>query len=76
MIRAHTTSSVKLFGQPDTGKVEKAINHTQPGRVRWRASSWPAQFYQSDNQEMMLPGEQVSVVGRDGITLLVEKLVK
>ena len=73
MIRANATSSVKLFGQPGTGKVEKEINHTQPGRVKWRASSWPAQFYQTDNQEMILPGEQVSVVGRHGITLLVER---
>lgn len=73
MIRANTTSSVKLFGQPGTGKVEQEINHTHPGRVKWRASSWPAQLHQTDTKEMILPGEQVSVVGRHGITLLVEK---
>ena len=73
MVRSNTTSSVKLFRQPGTGKVEKTINHTHPGRVKWRASSWPAQFYQTDSKEMILPGEPVSVVGRQGITLLVEK---
>ena len=70
-MRSNFTSSVKLFKKPGNGQVKETINQDQPGRVKWKASYWPAQFYQTEAHVSILPGEQVQVVGRQGITLLV-----
>ena len=70
-MRSNSTSSVKLFKKPDYGQVKETINQARPGRVKWKSSYWPAQFYQTEAHVSILPGEQVQVVGRQGITLLV-----
>jgi len=60
-----------LFPGNVYGLVEKPITATQTGRVRFQGSSWKARFY-SFNTPPITGGESVRVVGRQGITLLVE----
>jgi uncharacterized protein (DUF697 family) len=62
---------IKLFSSIGTGIVEKTITPTQPGRIKYQASYWPARLYSKDEQVTLLPDDPVSVVGRQGITLLV-----
>lgn len=67
-----TPGRVALFAKPGVGEVVRAISSSQRGRVKFRASFWPAKFYaNSSEDEQVLPLEQVTVVGIDGITLLV-----
>jgi membrane protein implicated in regulation of membrane protease activity len=51
--------------------VEQQITTTQPGRVKHQGTYWPAELYQPDRPIIILPGNTVSIVGIQGITLLV-----
>ena len=63
---------IALFAQPGIGEVVQPISAKQRGRVKFKASFWPAKFYaELAADERALPLEQVMVVGIDGITLLV-----
>lgn len=55
----------------DRAIVAKAICLDHPGRVRYEATWWPAQCYQSVELQ---PGDEVRVIGICNITLLVEPL--
>lgn len=66
-----TSPAVKLFPGNVYGTVEKPITATQTGRVRFQGSSWKARFYHPD-YPTVVGGESVKVIGRQGITLLVE----
>lgn len=66
-----TSPVVKLFPLAVYGIVEKTITATQTGRVRFQGSSWKARFYHPD-YPAAVSGESVKIVGRQGITLLVE----
>ncbi|MCG8361720.1 MAG: NfeD family protein [Pseudanabaenales cyanobacterium] len=59
----------------DTARVEKTITPGCGGRVYFQATYWPARFYQSDCQLTVLPGDLVTIVGRQGLTLLVKPKV-
>jgi len=61
----------ELLPQPLPGKVEKMITPNRPGRVKFQATFWNAEFYYSECQVAVLSGMSVNVVGRRGITLLV-----
>lgn len=69
-----TPERIELFAQPGLGEVVQLITPNRRGRVKYRASFWPARFY-PDTQRQAEPSEQVVVVGRDGITLLVTPVV-
>jgi membrane protein implicated in regulation of membrane protease activity len=56
---------------PVRGVLEAGIGPYQRGRVRCMGSSWPAQFYQRDCETTVTTNQQVNVVARRGITLLV-----
>jgi hypothetical protein len=62
---------VTLFPKVEMGRVEKTITTVQAGRVRFQGSYWPAQFYNSDFHVAVNPDDLVTIVGRQGITLLV-----
>lgn len=66
-----TSPVVKLFPEIVYGIVEKPIASTQTGRVRFQGSTWKARFYSSDSPTAVC-GDSVKILGRQGITLLVE----
>ncbi|NEP49020.1 MAG: hypothetical protein F6K65_09400 [Moorea sp. SIO3C2] len=70
MINVQAPDSI-LFPQPGVGKVERTITPTKPGRVKFKATYWPARLCDHDSQVTLVPDDQVTVVGRHGITLLV-----
>lgn len=59
------------FPQPGCGIVEETITPNQPGRVRFQATSWPARLYNWEDQVTLVADDQVDVVARQNITLLV-----
>jgi membrane protein implicated in regulation of membrane protease activity len=61
---------IELFTRPEIGEVVQAIAPNQRGRIKFRASFWPARFY-TESAFPAMPSEQVTVIGREGITLLV-----
>lgn len=65
------TGTVKMFPQPLLGIVEQAIAYNQRGRVKFDGTYWPARFYNPDCQATVSPNQFVTVVAREGITLLV-----
>ncbi len=68
-----TSEQIELFAQPGLGEVVQVIAPNRRGRVKFKASFWPARFYKG-SEIPALPPEQVAVVGRQGITLLVVAL--
>lgn len=59
------------FGKPIMGIVAEAISPDKPGRVKCQATYWPAKFCQTNCQNTLEKSQSVTVVGREGITLLV-----
>ncbi|MEB3359511.1 MAG: NfeD family protein [Synechococcales bacterium] len=59
----------------EAGQVERTITLVQPGRVRFQGTYWPARFQSAGGQRIANPGDWVQIVGRQGITLLVEKFM-
>lgn len=51
--------------------VDEEIRPERPGRVKFRGSYWQARC---DRKMTFVPGEIVLVIGRDKLTLLVERL--
>ena len=59
------------FKEPMEGIVAQAIAPNKPGRIKCKSSYWPAKFYNNDCKDRLEENQQVSVIGREGITLLV-----
>jgi len=71
MKSSQNSQSITLFSKAEAGKVEKTITSSESGRVKFQGSYWPAQFYYPDSHLTANPDEVVTIVGRQGITLLV-----
>jgi membrane protein implicated in regulation of membrane protease activity len=56
------------------GVVERMITPSTPGRVSFQASYWPARLVQPGAATRLQPGDPVTVVGRESLTLLVKPL--
>ena len=56
----------------NTARVERTITQNCCGRVYFQATYWSARFYQTDGQVTALPGDVVTISGRQGLTLLVK----
>ena len=69
-----TTDPIILFEVKDqvTGTVSKPITSTQPGRIKCQAVYWPACLYKAQSKTSLQPGQTVKVIGRQGLTLLVQ----
>ncbi len=64
-------ATITLFPKPGTGIIEEIITESQPGRVNFQATYWPARLYNPEQEITLLPNTLVTVIGRQGITLLV-----
>jgi membrane protein implicated in regulation of membrane protease activity len=56
------------------GIVKRAITPQHSGRVYFQATYWPARLLSTVACEGLQPGDPVEVVGREGLTLLVQPL--
>jgi membrane protein implicated in regulation of membrane protease activity len=65
-------SAPELFSTPKVGVVDQIITLNQPGRIKYQASYWPARLYQVKGSIQLDSQQVVQVVGREGITLLVQ----
>lgn len=68
------SEQIELFNQPEIGEVVQAIAPNRRGRIKFRASFWPARFY-TPTETHALPPERVAIIGRQGITLLVVAMI-
>lgn len=66
--------TVELFERLGTARVERAIAGNERGRVFYEGTYWPARFYSADALQAEV-SDWVTVVGRQGITLLVQPTV-
>jgi membrane protein implicated in regulation of membrane protease activity len=64
-------TQVEKFSEPQIGVVEQTISPQQPGRVKFKGTSWPAQFYDPTFQGIVFIQQPVTIVGRKGLTMLV-----
>ena len=63
---------IELFAELSIGTVSECIQPpTGRGRVKFRASQWPARYYYGDCPLTVKEGDKVVVLGMEGITLLV-----
>jgi hypothetical protein len=62
---------ITLFAKPAMGEVEQIITETQAGRVKFQATYWPARLYNPEYEITLVPDTPVTVIDRQGITLLV-----
>lgn len=69
-----TVYSLELFPSAVTGLAVQPISLKVSGRVSYRASSWPARLYQVKKDCLVYSGQAVKIVGREGITLLIQPL--
>lgn len=67
---------IELFEQAEIGKAVNLITAERPGRVEFAYTRWRARFYYPNTQSMVGPNTLVSVVGRQGNTLLVLPFLK
>ena len=63
--------TVELFEKLGMARVEKSIAADQRGRVFYEGTYWPARFYSVNTLQAEVT-DWVTVVGRQGITLLVQ----
>lgn len=64
-------TKTQIFADAIEGIVEETISPRQPGRVKCDGTYWPAKLHRPNGQPAIRPGTRVSVVGIEGITLLV-----
>lgn len=64
-------TQVQALAKPVEAITEKPITVNQPGCVKFEGIFWSAAFYRPNSQAVVAPGQPVSVVGIQGITLLV-----
>ena len=74
MMDLSESQGMKTFPHPETGCVEEVITPNRAGRVHYCATSWPARLYPDHLHVILQPNDNVMVLGRIGITLLVKPL--
>jgi hypothetical protein len=62
----------QLFAQPGTATVVETITLSRRGRVRYLSSYWPARLHQGTSSTQLTPEQTVLVLGREGMTLLIQ----
>jgi len=69
-----TPPAAEFLTRPDVGVVVKTITPTQRGRVQYQATSWPACLYGVTTPTTVEPDQPVQILGRRGLTLLIQPL--
>ena len=72
-MQTFTCDAPKIFSKTEVALVDEEITADQPGRVKFQTTYWPAILFR-DYSITLYPGEEIAVVGRQGITLLVQPL--
>lgn len=72
MMTTVSQSSAQFFPTPGKGTVVETITTHQEGRVKYQASYWPARLYGQSSFTELEPDQSVVVLGREGITLLIQ----
>jgi membrane protein implicated in regulation of membrane protease activity len=71
--------AIELFKEPKTARVERKITPRLRGRVFCDGTYWPARLYNQTNAMLedyaMDVSSRVTVIGRQGLTLLVVPLL-
>jgi membrane protein implicated in regulation of membrane protease activity len=67
------THTLELFDTPKPARVELPITAQDKGRVFYEGTYWPAQLYPTEAGATyaLAPSSLVTVIGRQGLTLLV-----
>ncbi len=69
------THTIELFKEPKTARVERTITAQLKGRVFFEGTYWPARVYEKTEGMVsdcaMDVSSWVTVIGRQGLTLLV-----
>jgi membrane protein implicated in regulation of membrane protease activity len=73
------THTIELFKKPKTARVERTITARLKGRVFFEGTYWPARVYEAADGTISDYAFDVSswvtVIGRQGLTLLVVPLI-
>lgn len=69
-----TLPTAEILTHQNVGVVVKTITPTQRGRVQYQATSWPACLYGITQPCTLEPNQPVQVLGRRGLTLLIQPL--
>jgi len=62
---------LQFFPSAKIGTVSESISADRPGRVWCSGTYWPARLCVNDYPAALKPKAQVTVIGKEGITLLV-----
>jgi membrane-bound ClpP family serine protease len=68
--RPMRNSALKMLTKPQTGVVDRTIAPERVGRVKYAGSYWSARLFHA-HPTVLFPGDPVTVVAIQGITLLV-----
>jgi membrane protein implicated in regulation of membrane protease activity len=63
--------SSQSFSEPAKGIIDQPITPNHAGRVKYRGTYWIAKLYQPEREMTIPTGEPVTIMGIQGITLLV-----
>jgi len=69
------TKSVVMFEQGLTGVVERTIKPGAKGQIKFQGSYWSAALYPPHHDKAIPRGQRVTIIGREGITLLVHPML-
>jgi hypothetical protein len=58
-----------LFSSPVLGRIE--VEEGREPRVRFAGTSWPIKLLNSDSESLFIDGQEVLIMGRQGISLLI-----
>jgi len=64
-------NKTEYFPVTGIGKVSKTVSTQCIGQVRFQATYWRACLHRAKNCTQILPGQEIKVIGRKGLTLIV-----
>jgi len=74
MNRSSIFSTLTLSPSQCQGFVDQVVTPFRSGRVYFQATYWPARLSQTSTSKKLPPGAPVEIVGREGLTLLIQPI--